>query len=199
MPLDPPPGGEKMIQPAAPRAVITSEPDRMTIAIPSRRSLIVVLMLGIWCAAWVAAAFSSVASDDYPFGSSTTGVAAFACFWALSFAMVLYALHRVLSGGEVIAVDSATLTVSPLLVPFSRRKTFDVAHVRDLRATPVSVDLLHVIFLSGMYFPGLVGGHIAFDYGAKTYRFGAGVDEAEAKQIVKQIIERYPSLAPDNA
>jgi len=46
---------------------------------------------------------------------------------------------------------------------------------------------------------GLTGGHIAFDYGAKTYRFGAGVDEAEAKQIVKQIVDRYPSLASDEA
>jgi hypothetical protein len=35
---------------------------------------------------------------------------------------------------------------------------------------------------------------IAFDYGAKTYRFGAGVDEAEAQAIVDTLRERWPSL-----
>ena len=30
----------------------------------------------------------------------------------------------------------------------------------------------------------IVGGNIAFDYGAKTYRFGSGIDEAEARKIV---------------
>jgi len=188
-----------MIQPAAPRAAITTEPDRLTIAIPSRRSPIVVLILSIWSVVWVAVAFSSVGWEDYPFGSSIPGVAAFACLWALLLAGILFLVRRVFSGSEVIAVDSAALTVSPLLAPFNRRKTFDVSHVSDLRATPLSADLLHPVFLTGMYLPGLVGGHIAFDYGAKTYRFGAGVDEAEAKQIVKQIVDRYPSLAPDNA
>ena len=35
------------------------------------------------------------------------------------------------------------------------------------------------------------GTSIAFDYGAKTYRFGRDVDEAEAKEIVKTIKNRF--------
>jgi len=132
-----------MIQPAAPRAAITTEPDRLTIAIPSRRSPIVVLILSIWSVVWVAVAFSSVGWEDYPFGSSIPGVAAFACLWALLLAGILFLVRRVFSGSEVIAVDSAALTASPLLAPFNRRKTFDVSHVSDLRATPLSADLLH--------------------------------------------------------
>jgi hypothetical protein len=31
---------------------------------------------------------------------------------------------------------------------------------------------------------------MAFEYGAKTYRFGAGLDEAEAKQAVTAIKKR---------
>lgn len=30
----------------------------------------------------------------------------------------------------------------------------------------------------------IVGDNIAFDYGAKTYRFGSGIDEAAARKIV---------------
>ncbi len=44
------------------------------------------------------------------------------------------------------------------------------------------------------YYPWLGNsvGTLAFDYGAKTFRFGAGIDEAEAKQIVAEIQNKFP-------
>jgi hypothetical protein len=42
------------------------------------------------------------------------------------------------------------------------------------------------------YLWGMSGGLIAFDYGAQTFRFGAGVDEAEAKHILEKITARFP-------
>ena len=39
-------------------------------------------------------------------------------------------------------------------------------------------------------------GVIAFDYGAKTFRFGSGLDEAEAKMILIEIAQRYPHYLP---
>ena len=38
---------------------------------------------------------------------------------------------------------------------------------------------------------GIGGGLIAFDYGAKTFRFGAGVEEAEAQGIVTRLKSRH--------
>ena len=38
---------------------------------------------------------------------------------------------------------------------------------------------------------GIGGGVIAFDYEARTIRFGAGLDEAEAKEVVTAITQRY--------
>jgi hypothetical protein len=38
-----------------------------------------------------------------------------------------------------------------------------------------------------MSFWGIGGGLIAFDYGAKTFRFGASVDESEARDIVSEL------------
>ncbi len=35
-------------------------------------------------------------------------------------------------------------------------------------------------------------GLIAFDYGARTFRIGSGVDEAEAKQVILIIQQRFP-------
>jgi hypothetical protein len=36
------------------------------------------------------------------------------------------------------------------------------------------------------------GGTIAFDYGAKTFRFGGGLDEAEASHLIELLKSRYP-------
>ncbi len=43
-------------------------------------------------------------------------------------------------------------------------------------------------------FLGISGGQLAFDYGAKTVRFGIGLDEAEAKQILNDIEIQSPDL-----
>jgi len=36
---------------------------------------------------------------------------------------------------------------------------------------------------------------LQFDYGSKTFHFGAGLDEAEAFELVRRIAERFPQLA----
>jgi hypothetical protein len=38
-------------------------------------------------------------------------------------------------------------------------------------------------------FWALHGGIMAFDYGAKTYRFGFGVDEPEAQELMEVLAE----------
>jgi len=38
---------------------------------------------------------------------------------------------------------------------------------------------------------GIGGGPIAFDYGFKTVRLGSGVQDAEAREIVKELRSRY--------
>ena len=40
--------------------------------------------------------------------------------------------------------------------------------------------------------PGFNVGNISFDYGAKTFKFAGGVEEAEAKQIIAEIQQKFP-------
>jgi hypothetical protein len=42
-----------------------------------------------------------------------------------------------------------------------------------------------------MQFWGIGGGPIAFDYGSQTVRIGSGLDEAEAREIVKELRSRH--------
>ena len=61
--------------------------------------------------------------------------------------------------------------------------------MRDLRIGQIGFDPVNVS--SSLQLWGVGGGVLAFDYGARTYRFGAGLDEAEAKQVVIAIKQRY--------
>ena len=47
-----------------------------------------------------------------------------------------------------------------------------------------------------MQFWGIGGGPIAFDYGSRTFRFGASVDEAEARDIVNQLRAQHSFHGP---
>jgi len=70
-----------------------------------------------------------------------------------------------------------------------RDRNFDLAHVKDLRVAPQSYSPSSMS--AGTQFWGLSGGPIAFDYGAKTFRFGASLDEPEAREVVAAMSARH--------
>lgn len=84
---------------------------------------------------------------------------------------------------EIISVEHDAITVSHQSIPFTQTKRYLAAHIRDLRASPIPPTAIWV-------------GTIAFDYGSRTLFFGSRISEAEAKQIVRAIqqkFERYKS------
>jgi hypothetical protein len=92
-------------------------------------------------------------------------------------------------------VGKERLTVKPgLLVHrfelFSLRRTreYDLSQVRNLKVSPESFNPWNMG--AGMKMWGLGGGVVAFDYGARTIRVAASVDEAEGRMIVSRIQER---------
>ncbi len=72
----------------------------------------------------------------------------------------------------------------------SRSKEYLSSHISSLRVSPESFNPFD--WSKGMRFWGIGGGVLAFDYGAKTFRFGNGIDEAEAKQIFNEIQLLFP-------
>jgi hypothetical protein len=105
---------------------------------------------------------------------------------------VLYLFLWQLTGVERIEVDSQAITVQHLMLKsfrVGRSKIHAAEHIKDLRTVPSSTPLW---WWRSMYLWNFMDGSIAFDYGAKTFRYGSGVDEAEAKGIIKAIHERFP-------
>jgi hypothetical protein len=82
--------------------------------------------------------------------------------------------------------------VKRVLFGKGRQKQYDPGQVRGLRVSPPTFSPWDWSF--GLSFWGIGGGVIAFDYGYKTFRFGAGIDEAEARHIVEGIVKRFPTL-----
>jgi hypothetical protein len=120
------------------------------------------------------------------------------CLWTVAGILPLYPLFWNLVGKEVIDINPNSLIVARKIFSFSRPKEYDSTHIKDLR---ISQPVYSSRFLWGgpsifSIFWGIGEGIIAFDYGAKTYRFGSGLDEAEAKMIVFEITTRYPQYAP---
>lgn len=73
------------------------------------------------------------------------------------------------------------------ILGLGRSREFDVSQIRDLRILPLPLGDPRDLSLGSE-------GVIAFDYGAKTFRFGAALAEAEAKQLLQTLHTRCPAL-----
>ena len=74
------------------------------------------------------------------------------------------------------------------ILGFGRSKEYDLPSVKNLR---IAFTLAEYQFDLPTQSLG-DGGTIAFDYGAKTFRFGGGLDEAEASHLIELLKSRYP-------
>jgi len=95
--------------------------------------------------------------------------------------MGIYAFLWQIAGKEIIEVNLQSLKLSRQIIRWIRSNSFSLESVSDLR---VSQPRWEMTQLSPIRTLPRHNGMIAFDYGAKTFRFGLDIDEAEAKQII---------------
>src|SRR5262249_34165742 len=123
---------------------------------------------------------------------------AFLAFWLLGWAAgelcVLAVVAWQLVGLEQLSIVSGNLVQRVSIAGIGRDREFSGAEIRNLRASP---QVIPGWADQRAYWPPLFGsgnGAIAFDYGARTYRIGASLDEAEARQIVATLSRQYPRM-----
>jgi hypothetical protein len=112
--------------------------------------------------------------------------------WTVGGALVIFVLAWQLFGREVIKVSSQAIVTDRVVLGFGRPKEYSAQHIKSLRLSAAvnANDMYGWSRAEQLY--GLTGGRVAFDYGFKTIHFGIGVDEAEAKQIIAEITQRFP-------
>jgi len=202
-----------VMQPASPRSTIEDKESALIITIPTHKDWLSITVMLFWLASWACGELTVVGMGAiFLFGglvgwlgnspeTSAAGLSAFvgmSLFWSFWFVIWtiggLFALYYLLwqfTGAERIEIGAQTITLRRLVLNMgSRPRTYLAEHIRDLRT--VANPPYSWWWSSRMYYWQWMFGSINFDYGAKTIRCGSGVDEAEAKHIIKTIQERFP-------
>ncbi len=95
------------------------------------------------------------------------------------------ALAWLLAGREEIVVRDGALEHAYRLGRLRRARRFERARVDGLRVTDETTSLLDPRHVWNFY--GIGGGPIAFEDGVRTHRLGSGLDDDEARKLVRRI------------
>lgn len=184
------------VKPPGPRHTTTEQADGVVIRIPSKRNIFIIGFLTLWLCGWLAGEVGA------PIGLFTAarndpGAVAFMvvwlCLWTVGGAFTIYTWLWQIKGCEVVTVSPTALSIKREIFGYGRTRQYDPVEIRQLRVAPLTYNPFD--FRGSMAFWGVGGGALAFDYGFKTFRFGAGVDEAEARIILQIITDRLPRVS----
>ncbi|MGC4096157.1 MAG: hypothetical protein QM706_03485 [Nitrospira sp.] len=179
-------------QPANARITITDTAQGLRVVMPGKRSWFVICFLGFWICGWavgeVMVPLQLLNGDAPPEGElfmlTWFGV------WTLGGVLAIYALLWQVMGKEIVSMNGQRLTTRRDIGGFGFDKGYDLPQMKDLRIERPQFNPIDLS--SSLQLWGIGGGVVAFDYGNTSHRFGAGLDETEAKQVVTALKKRYP-------
>jgi len=184
------------VEPSKGRAKITDLGNKVRIEIPVRSEgfagWFIFLFLTGWLIMWAAGEVSVGFEMLRQFGllprpenwGQTNGVCLFMIGWLIGWtaggALVWYLWLLMVLGHEVITVSAMSLDI--VTRPIGRLHRYQLTEISNLRVLESREGIM---------------GTIAFDYGARTVRFGLTLDPAEARQIVALLKERFGQYMAD--
>ncbi len=174
------------------KASTSDTPDGLVINIPAAKNWFLTLFIGFWMCGWVFGEFFAI--QELLSGKMTaSGGSVFLVGWLGAWTVAGCAIFSYwmwnVAGHEIISLTPASLSIRRDILGFGRSREYDLPSVKNLRMdrTPKNSS-----FALNSPSQSIFGGAIAFDYGAKTFRFGGGVDEAEASLLIGLLKSRYP-------
>ena len=194
-------------EPARPRFTVEEKSDGLTINIPSKRRWFLVVFLSFWLCGWaVGEVFVAglllyglfVGDGLWQEAGNAVSIGllifmlAWLGGWTVGGLFAMYAWLWNIAGRQIVTVGVDGIRIENAVPMWRRGKEYRLTDVRSLRVAPEQLTMW--TFRQGMRFWGIGGGPLAFDYGAKTVRFGPGTDEAEAEMILAAIARRCPRI-----
>jgi hypothetical protein len=181
------------VKPPAPRHTISDLGDHLAVHIPSLKYWPVLLVSSMWFVMWLAMAIGSVVGV---FTTKITGPSdvLFAVIWlGIVFGIgmpIVYGFCWQIIGYEEILVSRQAIKIGQVALGLRTQKEYSADYIKDLRSSSADSDFMGRTFV--FPFTKNRSGAVAFDYGAKTFKFGSGVEEAEGKQIIAEIQNKFP-------
>jgi hypothetical protein len=172
------------------RARFSGGPEGLEITIPAPRNVFALVFLGLWLVGWILGELSAIARiASFQDLASQMSLLVWVVSWTIGGAFVACLWLWMLVGKERIILGASTLRIAREVLGFRVTRVYELSKVRKLRvsaerAAPQGLD-------AGLRLWGLTGGLVVFDYGQKIIRFGASIDDAEARVIVERMKQRY--------
>lgn len=196
------------IQPTLPHYRIEQDGSSLRLILPARKNWLQLLFVSLWLVflIFISLAGISVMSvailtiftsgeNAGAFHPAILVPGIFMLVWVLfsiGIGLVgIYSLMWQLKGQEIIEFTPQSIRMVRKAAGFEKPQIYDAAYIQELRVSPYPVQT----YLLGGHRPGLWrrnAGALAFDYGAKTIRFG-DMDEAEAKMALNEVLRQFPT------
>ncbi len=175
-----------IVSPAKRRSIVREVYDGIEITIPAKRNILMMLFIPVWLVGWgFGEVFVGYALVNNVNSGAKLFMGAWLVMWTVGGGFAVYAWLWLTVGKEIIRAGPELLAIKRDVLGFGRLTEYEWTHIFNLRASvqvwnPFARD-------AGMQLCGVSGGNVAFDYGATTIRFANFLDEAEAKQLVKEL------------
>ena len=176
--------------PANARITITDTSQELRVVVPGKHSWFVICFLGFWICGWAVGEIMvplQLLNGDAPPEGELFMLVWFGV-WTLGGVFALYALLWQVIGKEIVTVNGQRFTTRRDIGGFGFDKSYDLLQMKNLRIDLPQFNPIDVS--SSLQLWGIGGGVIAFEHGTKSSRFGAGLDDTEAKQVVTAIKKR---------
>lgn len=174
--------------PPATRVRMQGGPEGLEIVIPARRNLAAVLFLGLWLIGWLMGALDAVARIGRDLTSDPV-LFIWLVVWLVGGSVAGFFWLWMLVGKERILMGSGTLSIKRDVAGLGFARRYGLSRIRNLRVMLRPTGPRD--FGATARAIGLTGGAIAFECEGKTIRFGASLDEVEARAIVERMKQRY--------
>jgi len=192
------------------RATYVDHGEALRVILPPRRSAFILILLAIWLAFWFVGAKSALHEITAPTPSPARAfLVIWLSAWVIGGCFAAFTFLWMLLGREIIEVRADQIVLRKELLGISRSRGYDITQVKDLRVGPVVPPLLDGSTFQRLFDAkrrwqysvsqaaevwGLAGGPIVFDYGPRTIRCGAALDEAEGKMVIERLRARNSRL-----
>ena len=172
------------------RLTIKEYPQGIEIVISARRSPFLNIFLIAWMLAW---AYGEVEILNRLAEYDGDTPDAFMVFWAIGWTSSGFLAAFIwlwnMKGKELIRISDEELLRYRNYALFARSQTYQADLISNLRLTELTPNSVEMS--GGMEFWGLAGGAISFNYGNHVHKFGLGIGESQAREIIQAINNRF--------